>query len=152
MKKFFAVLGVIFLIVIVVGVVGFALIAMRGNALDKESKTYADAAIPAIVTTWNAKELLDRASPELRQSAPQQQFYQLFGRFAGLGHLQRCEPAQGQSISGVTWQNGLQEKAEYTAKATFDKGDAVIDLALIKHGDQWQILWFFVKPLTQPSR
>jgi hypothetical protein len=61
MKKFLIVLGMIFLAVIVLAVIGIGFVAIRGNALDKESKAYADAAIPAIVTTWSQKELLDRA-------------------------------------------------------------------------------------------
>ena len=146
MKKFFAVLGIIFLIIIVLGAIGFGYIAYRGNALDKESKAYADAAISAIVTTWSEKELLDRASPEFKQAVPQQQLDELFRRFAGLGHLQKCDPAQGQSNTRATTQAGIQVGAEYTADTTFDKGKALIDIALIKHGDQWQILGFFVKP------
>jgi hypothetical protein len=146
MKKFFAVLGVIFLIIIVLGAIGFGFIAMRGSALDKESKAYADRAILAIVTTWSEKELLDRASPEFDHAVSQVQLDQQFHRFfVGLGHLQRCEPAQGHSITSATTQAGIQVRAEYTANATFDKGAAVIDITLIKHGDQWQILAFFVK-------
>src|SRR5437660_2722313 len=146
MKKFFIVLGSLFLALIVLVAIGIAFIAVKGTALDKESKAYADAAIPAIVTTWSEKELLDRASPEFKQAVPQQQLDELFHRFAGFGHLQKCEPAQGQSMTSATTQAGLQVKAEYTADATFDKGKALIDIALIKHGDQWQILGFFVKP------
>jgi hypothetical protein len=145
MKKFFAVFGVIFLIIIVLGAIGFAFIAMRGNALDKESKAYADTAILAIVTTWSDKDLIDRASPEFAHSVSQVYLDEQFHRFfVSLGHLQRCEPAQGHSITSATTQAGMQVRAEYTANATFDKGAAVIEITLIKHGDQWQILGFFV--------
>jgi hypothetical protein len=40
---------------------------VRGNALDKESKAYADAAIPAIITTWLDKALLDGVRREFNQ-------------------------------------------------------------------------------------
>jgi len=33
---------------------------------------------------------------------------------------------------------------KYTAKATFEKGEATIKLTLIKHGRQWQIGGFHV--------
>ena len=46
-KKFFIILGSIFLAVIVLGGIGIAFLAIRGSALDKESKAYADLAIPA---------------------------------------------------------------------------------------------------------
>ena len=150
MKKFFAVLGVVFVVLIVLGGVGFAIFAVHGTAADKESKAYADAAIPAIVGAWNDDEVFKRASPEFKKVVTQVQLYQLFHRFAGLGHLQKCEPARGQSITTVTWQNGIQTKAEYSANATFDKGPALVDVALIKHGDQWQILGFFVKSPALP--
>jgi hypothetical protein len=157
MKTFFAILGVIFLIIVVVGGIAFGTIAMRENPMDvfsfwflsvhggklnQESKAYADAAIPAIFASWNEKELLDRESPELKQSLTQQQLDEIFQRCSSLGHLQKSDPAQGQSMMSAMTHT---IKAQYTAKATFDKGEAVIDLTLIKHENQWQIAGFFVK-------
>jgi UDP-N-acetylmuramyl tripeptide synthase len=151
MKKFFIVLGSIFLAIVVLGAIGIAFVAVRGNALDKESKAYADAAVPAIITNWSEKELLDRASPEFKKAATQQQLDQMFRWFSSLGRSQKCEPAQGQAIMSATTQAGKTITAHYTAKATFDKGEAAIKLALIKHGDQWQILGFHVdSPALMP--
>lgn len=144
MKKFLVVLGSIFLAIVVLGAIGIAFVAVRGTALDKESKAYADSAIPPIVTTWSEKELLDRASPEFKKAIAIDQLDRLFGAFAALGRLQKCEPAQGQSLMSATTQNGKTISAQYTAKATFEKGEATIKLGLIKHGDQWQILGFYV--------
>jgi hypothetical protein len=139
-KKF---LLVVLLIVLVVAA-GIAYVAVRGTALDKEAQTYADTAIPAIVTTWNEKELLERASPEFKKAASQQQLDQMFHWFGSLGRFQKIEPAQGHALMSATTQSGKQVTAQYTAKATFEKGEAVIRLGLIKHGDQWQILGFRV--------
>ena len=144
MKKFFIVLGSIFLAIVVLGAIGIAFVVVRGNALDKESKAYADAAIPAIVTGWNEKELLDRASPEFKKAATQQQLDQIFRWFGSLGRFEKCDPAQGQALMSATTQNGKVISAQYTTKAAFDKGEATITLGLIKHGDQWQILRFDV--------
>ena len=144
MKKFFIILGSIFLAIILLGAIGIAFVAVRGNALDKESKAYADAAIPAIVTTWSEKELLDRASPEFKQAVTTDQVDRLFRWVSGLGQLQKCEPAQGQALMSATTQTGKMISAQYTAKATFQKGEGAIKLGLIKHGDQWQILNFHV--------
>ena len=44
----------------------------------------------------------------------------------------------------ATTQKGKTTSGQYTAKATFEKGEATIKLGLIKHGDQWQILRFNV--------
>jgi len=144
MKKFFIVLGSIFLALIVLGGIGIAFVAIRGTALDKESRAYADSAIPAIVTGWSEKELLDRASPEFKKAVTIDQLDRLFRWVSGLGQLQKCEPAQGQAGISVTPQTGKVISGQYTAKATFQKGEAVIKLGLIKHGDQWQILSFHV--------
>jgi hypothetical protein len=143
-KRFFIILGSIFLAIIMLGAIGIAFVAVRGNALDKESKTYADAAIPAIVTTWSEKELLDRASPELKQAVTTDQLDRLFRWVSGLGQLQKCEPSQGQALMSATTQTGKMISAQYTAKATFQKGEAAIKLGLIKHGNEWQILNFHV--------
>ena len=144
MKKFFIVLGSVFLAIIVLGAVGIAVVAIKGSALDKESKAYADSAVPAIVSTWSEKALLDRASPEFKKAVTIDQLDRLFRWVSGLGQLQKCEPAQGQALMSATTQTGKRTSAQYTAKATFQKGEATIKLGLIKHGDQWQVLSFYV--------
>jgi hypothetical protein len=144
MKKFFIVLGSIFAALIVLGSIGIAFVAISGTALDKESKTYADSAIPAIVTNWSEKELLDRASPEFKKATPPDQLDRLFRWVSGLGQLEKCEPAEGQALMSASTQTGKVISAEYMAKATFQKGEAIIKLGLIKHGDQWQVLSFHV--------
>ena len=148
MKKVLIVLGSIFLVLILLAALGIGFLAVRGNALDKESKAYADAAIPAIITTWLDKALLDRASPEFNQAASPVQVYHMFRSWeSSLGRLQTCDPAQGQSLMSVTSQSGKTISAQYTAKAKFERGEATIRLILIKHGDQWQILRFDVDNL-----
>jgi hypothetical protein len=144
MKKLLIILGSIFLAVILLGAIGIAFLAIRGNALDKESKSYADSAIPAIVSVWNQKELLDRASPEFKKAVTIDELGRLFRWFSSLGRLQKCEPAEGHSLMSATTQSGKVISAQYIAKATFEKGDATVTLGLIKHGDQWQIFRFEV--------
>jgi hypothetical protein len=143
-KKFFAALGIIFLILIVLGAVGFAFIAMRGNALDKESKAYADSAISAIVTNWDVSALLVRASPEFLQASKNQDLGRGFRWFGSLGRLQKCDPPQGHAIMSATTVTGGRITARYSAKAIFEKGEATVTLDLIKRGDQWQIFNFAV--------
>src|SRR5437667_1971189 len=144
MKKFFIVLGSVFLAIIVIGAVGIAVVAIKGSALDKESKGYADSAVPAINSTWSEKALLDRASPEFKKAVTIDQLDRLFRWVGGLGQLQKCEPAEGQAVMSAITQTGKRISAQYTSKATFQKGEATIKLGLIKHGDQWQILSFHV--------
>lgn len=145
MKKFFIVLGSIFLALIVLGAIGIAIVAIRGTALDKESRAYADAAIPAIFSRWNQKELLDRASPEFKQAVTIDQLDRMFRWASTLGHMQKCDPAQGQAAISITPQSGKVTNAQYSAKAHFEKGEATLTLGFIKRGDQWQILSFNVQ-------
>src|SRR5436305_14659334 len=106
MKKFFIVLGSIFLTLIVLVAIGIAVIAITGTAPDKESKAYADSAIPAIVTTWSEKELLDRASREFKNAVTIDQLDGLFRAFATMGRLQKCVPAQGHSLTSACPRSG----------------------------------------------
>jgi len=151
MKKFFTILGIIFLVIIVLGAVGIGFIAVRGNALDKESKAYANRAIPAVVSGWSEQELLARASPEFKQAVAPEKLDQMFHWFTSLGPLQKCEPARGQAGITVTPKTGKVISGQYTAKAKFEKGDATIKLVLIKHNDHWQIASFYVdSPALMP--
>ncbi len=123
----------------------------RRIALDKEGKAYADSAIYAIVSTWSEKDLLDRASPEFKQSVTTDQLDHVFRSFRSLGSLRKCEPAQGGAgrvVKPSTKQSDVVILRHYTAKATFEKGEASIELVLIqpKSGDQWQIRSFYVDP------
>ena len=68
----------------------------------------------------------------------------MFRWVASLGQLQKCDPPQGQALMSATSQEGKRISAQYSSKATFQKGEATIKLGLIKHGDQWQILSFNV--------
>jgi hypothetical protein len=145
MKKFFIVLGSIFLALIVLGGIGIAIVAIRGTALDKESRSYADAAIPAIFSQWNQKELLDRASPEFKQAVTIDQLDRMFRWASTLGQLQKVDPPQGQAGISITPQTGKMTNGQYTAKAQFEKGEATITLGLVKHGEKWQILNFNVQ-------
>jgi hypothetical protein len=56
MKKFLAVLGVIFACLIVVGIIFISIAAHTGSKLDAESKAYVDRMVPQIVASWDSKE------------------------------------------------------------------------------------------------
>ena len=148
MKKLFIGLGVIFLLFVFVGAAFVVYGAFTGSKLDKESKAYVDAAVPAIVSSWNEQELLIRASPEFRNASRPADVERLFRWLRTLGRLQKYEGAQGESITSVTPQTGKVIYARYAAKATFGAGDANIEVGLIKHGNQWQIGRFNV---TSPA-
>src|SRR5260370_29865093 len=98
MKKFFIVLGAIFLALIVLGGIGIAFVAIRGTALDKESKAYVDAAVPVIVSSWSVQALLDRASPEFTQATQPGDVDRFFGTLRQLGKMRVYKGSQGQAL------------------------------------------------------
>lgn len=142
MKRFLMILGGAFLVLIVAGVIGFAIIATKGNALDKESKQYADTAITAIISSWDRQAIVDRASPEFTAAVNGDDLNKLMNMFQRLGKLRECKGAEGQANISVTPQHGKVVTAYYTAKAEFESGPALIQLYLIKHDDKWQIEGF----------
>ena len=144
MGKLFIILGALLLaLVFLVGTfIGYA--AFTGRALDKQSKAYVDAAVPAIVSAWNEQELWSRASPEFERAVQPADMDRLFRWFRTLGRLQKYEGAEGQTLTSFTPQTGKVISGRFVAKAIFDAGEANIEIELIKHDDMWQIAGFKV--------
>ena len=153
MKKLLIALGILFLVLIVIVAAFVGYDVFTGRALDTESKDYVDAAVPAIVSSWNEQELLRRASPEFQKAAGPADVDRLFGWFRTLGHLQRYEGAEGGAVISVTPQTGRVVSGRYVAKAVFDSGEANIEIVLMKHGNVWQIAGFKVNsPALAPPQ
>jgi hypothetical protein len=137
-------LGKIFLLLlrIVAACIGYAF--WQGPQLDTQSHAYVDAVVPAIVSTWSEPAFDEHASPELLQAAKGTDMPAMFLQFSQrLGGLAHYDGAQGESNLGFT-PRGLVITANYTVKASFQKAPAMIHIRLIKHGEQWQVLNFFV--------
>lgn len=144
MKKFFIALGAIFACLIVLGVVLFSIAAHTGSKLDTESKAYVDRIVPQIVTSWDSKELLNNASPELLKVAPADKIDSMFKMLSEkLGGYKAYKGAEGDSLINITPQGKVITAAYYTQVA-FDKADATVKIRVIKHGENWQVLEFYV--------
>src|SRR5438874_7651380 len=98
-------------------VLGIAIVAVKGNALDKESKQYADTAIRAIVSQWDILEIQSRASPEFKMAVKDDELEKLVKMFRRLGKLTAYNGAKGQATMSVTTQNGKVISAAYVASA-----------------------------------
>jgi hypothetical protein len=154
-KKFFIVLGAIFLGLILFAAIGIGIAAFKGAALDKESKAYVDAAVPAIISSWNAQELLSRASPEFNQTTRPDDVERFFQTVRALGKMQKYQGSQGQSVTSRILGKGTTISADYLVTAEFEGGSAKIYVRLIKHGNLWQIGGFHVEPVysrRQPNQ
>ena len=143
MKKLLIILGAVFLVIILLVAVVVGVAAVRGSALDKESKAYVDRNLPLIISAWDEQELLSRASPEFTQNTKREDLDRGFsGLSRKFGKMQSYEGAKGQSYVSyrvLSSHSGRVITAEYVARVTFAGGSASIDITLIKHGEQWQI-------------
>ncbi len=144
MKKALAILGGVFLTVLVIGAVAFTIFVVVGKDLDSQSKAYADAVIPAVIANWDIKELDKRASPELLAAVKRSELEGLFVVFQKLGKLKEYKGSKGQANISLTTQSGKVITANYVGNAEFENGPASVQLVLIRHADQWQILGFRV--------
>jgi hypothetical protein len=140
------VLGYIFLALIVVLLAGFASLTVIGKRLDKESKAFVDAAIPAIVSTWDVSEIEKRASPEFNDEVDYDGLAQDFSVLQQLGNLVMYKGSTGDAHITLSLQYGYEITADYTARADFETGATSMQMSLIKHGGQWQILDFIITP------
>jgi hypothetical protein len=151
MKKTIMILGYIFLTLIVVIAATISSVTMIGKKLDKESKAFVDAAIPAIVSNWDVTELQKRASPELDASVDYDDVEDYFDSLRELGEFQEYNGSTGDSNITISV-GGYEITADYTASADFEAGSVEIQISLIKRGNQWQILDFKVSPEEYSQR
>jgi len=146
MRRFLHILGALTLTIIVAGGIGLGVLAYKGHALDAESKAFVDSAMPAITATWSERQLLDRATPELRASVKPEELEALFDRLSQLGPLVEYEGAKGEATMSYMVGSGGVVSASYVAKARFQNGAAIFRIALMKRDGRWLIHNFHVDP------
>jgi nitrogen-specific signal transduction histidine kinase len=144
-KKVLIILGAVFLLFIVLGMVSIVIFAIKGPALDKQSKAYVDANLPLIISNWDEQELLSRASPEFMGNSKRNDLDNFFSALSRkLGKMRSYQECKGQSYVNISPQNGKIVTAVYASKVIFENGSATITTTLIKHSDNWQIEGFDV--------
>ena len=139
MRRFLSILGALTLAVIVAAGIGLGVVFYKGRALDAESKAFVDRAVPAIAATWSKQELLDRATPELRQNVRPEQLNALFAGLSRLGPLVEYEGAKGDARMSYLVGSGSIVSASYVAKARFQNGTATFRIVLMKRDGRWMI-------------
>lgn len=147
MRRFVYICGILLLVLVVAGGIAIRVVAYKGNALDRESKAFVDAAIPAIAANWRREQLLERATPELRDNAKPEDLRRLFDALSRLGALLEYEGATGEALMSYVAGSGSTVSATYTAKARFQNGGASFRVVLLKRDDRWMIHNFHVDPL-----
>jgi hypothetical protein len=130
-------------------VILIAFIAYTGRGLDKESKTYADAAVVAIASQWDEKDLTDRASPQFMATVKDPaDLDRVVGTWRMLGSLKKYDGSKGEAHIDFRLPQGETVTAGYQARAEFDHGSALINISLIRLNGTWKILGFYVTPAS----
>jgi hypothetical protein len=146
MKKFFQILGGIFLVIVLVIAVVIGMGVRQGIRLDASSKAYVEANVKPVVTAWSKDELLARASPQLREilGKDPDQVDRLFAKLAKLGALKSLSEPKGQSLVAVNVGSGKTITASYRETGEFENGHADFNIRLVQIEGQWYFLGFYV--------
>jgi hypothetical protein len=117
MKKTLIILGGIFGGLIIIGIIGFALLAIKGTSLDKESKAYVDQVSPVILANLNKETLFQYSSEDLKNAASAEEFEKIFEWFGKLGQFKRYNESNGQATILFTTKSKGRITANYEAQA-----------------------------------
>lgn len=148
MKKTLIILGVIFIVLVVIGVIGFSILAVKGSALDKESKAYVDKVTPIILSNLKKETLFQYADEQLKNSVKPEEFEKIFNWFTKLGKFKEYKESKGQATISITPKSGKVITGYYEAQAEFETGPATIKVTTIKRGNDWKIIGFHINSTT----
>jgi hypothetical protein len=148
MKKFLQVLGLVFAVLIVLGVVGIAVIVIKGTALDKESKAYVDEVAPKILADLRKETLFAYSSDELKNAAKPEEMDKLFAWLKRLGQFKEYKGSTGQACIGFLTQTGTVTTGQYVAQAEFESGPAQVQITIVKRDGKWFLRLFRITSMA----
>lgn len=154
MRKAFYILGALaFMAIIAVGA-SIGVVLQKCYALNAEAQAYVDNVFPAIASASGEQQLLDRATPELRQSAEPAALDKFFDIFSRLGRVVEYQGAKGQATTSYYTGTGSVVTALYVAKARFEHGDAAIEITLQQRDGHWMINGIHIDttPISTPQQ
>lgn len=111
-------------------------------ALHSESTAFVDSAVLAISANWRKEELLQRASPELRDSDKPDELNLLFSTLSRFGPLIEYQGATGQVRTTYITGSGDVVTGSYAANARFQNGSTVLRIVVQKRDGRWMIQSF----------
>ena len=163
MNTLLKIFGGIFLVLVSVICVIAAIYIPKGFKLQQDAGAYIRTNVPLIVENWNSEEVIKRAAPEFLVPAVQEGLPKVFEYLSHLGKLKKMEPPKGQvtvaDFQLVFGENrinagNIQNKpingiwAEFDADAQFDAGPAKIKVIIVRKGETWKVMGFYVNPLN----
>ena len=143
------ILGVVACGLVVLLGVGIGVLLYKGFQLNAEGAAFVDAAIPAISAQWSEAELLDRATPEMKQD--QANLTKLFDALRRLGKLIKYNGAAGNTDSSFDSETGTTITGTYTATGDYQNGTATFDVIAVKRDGHWMINGFWFKGELTPD-
>ena len=152
MNRFLTGFGLAIPVVILVIAVFYSLIVYRGADANEESEKFVNQVTPVILAAMNRETFFSYADDELINSASADRYDRIFTWFATLGELRSYNGSTGQANIRLSF-SGISFSADYEARATFDKGNAVVKVSLVRRGNVWKISGFGISSpaLTQSS-
>jgi hypothetical protein len=146
MKRFLQVLGGIFALLIVGGLIGTTLLVVRGIALDRECRAYVDEVVPKILADLRAETLMAYATDHLRDQMEldPEVIKKVFATFARLGEFEKYNQATGTANMSMTTQRGKAIYGTYTAQVEFSTGPADVSVTAVQSGDKWRLNSFHI--------
>ena len=164
MRNFLAILGGVFLVVIVLVVIGivFAVRMVTTTLLPtiEEAQAYADETLAAYSEEWSSDVILSRSTPQLRTlfTTNPEILESMHGYLTeDFGALVSLAPAACPNVRiSNTTQTGHSAVAGCTANAVFEAGEALFRLSLLKNDDEWGLTGIYVQSdvlltLARPS-
>ena len=152
MKKFLSILGGCFVVILVVAGVALAIFIPRTLKLDREATSYLKEVVPKIVSPWNSRALMDRATPELAATVKSPDDLEvLLGIFQKLGPLKHLGEPKGVVTSTAYTGSGAATYGNYVVPAEFEGGNASIKVQLRRSGEEWKINGFHVNAKPRPG-
>jgi hypothetical protein len=118
---------------------------VTGSRAQPEGAAFIREIAPRLMRPWTPEVLSQNAAPALTSAMKPGQLEKL-ARFVStrLGPLARIDAIREGSFKVYVGSAGFQVRTQYVMEATFEKGPATIQWALLKQGDTWSIEGFHV--------
>lgn len=119
-----------------------------GSRFQEAARQAADEALPQLLGSWDARKLEELAAPELKESVSFDQMAKMMADLKSkLGKLEKLQPAKVGNFEtpGVDKSGGPFIVAPCVAKAKFEKGDATIEIKMVRVEGKWRVGNFFVR-------
>lgn len=145
MNKILKILGAIFLGLIIVISITFAMASSEISKLNDEANKFIKTKITQLTKDWDSKILYDITSPELKSQTNPEDFIKIFEIYSILGKLKEINSPKGKiNIKLFAKPKSASAVGYFECQSEFEKGPAIIKITLAKHQDQWLVSSFHI--------